>query len=229
LVGGSILKLGWFEIKRRDNTKWDYVVPLGLVLLGFIYALYYKWNCFWADTGARVLSLPDINRLKVAAFMAFLIFVLVTIFLTRLQRMIVFPGLIIAIQTIFPSNLPYTLSDNILIFLGLFGGFSFFLGNLVLIIKHGNNSIEKAKKYGLKRTLIAWGVFGGSLFGAADTTGCNIVVAPGTFTSISKFDIFNRVYTSLESKIFGVGIIIFLSFALIGFAVEKYKQGRPSK
>jgi hypothetical protein len=224
-VGGE-MKLGRFEIKRVENMVWDYVVPFSLVLLGLIYSIYYNWNCFYRDTGAREITRSGLNSIIITGLITLLILILATLFLRRLQRIIIFPWLIVVVSIIGKPFGFFSYISTSEFFVGFFEGMNFFLGNLVLIIKYGKKPPFKNEFYSFKRSILAWGILGLSLFVAANTNGCYIPVAPGGFTSISKYDVFNRVYTYLESKIFGAGIIIFLSFVLLGFVVEKLKQWR---
>jgi len=50
------LKIGPIEIKRVENTKWDYTVPLGLALLASFYYVFYLWNCFDCSLARRITA-----------------------------------------------------------------------------------------------------------------------------------------------------------------------------
>jgi|GEM_PF-5496976 len=241
------MKLGRFEIKRRNNTVWDYIVPLGLVFLGIIYYEYYSWNCFDCLTGGRVYGGFELQELFLRLIVSVIIFILATMFLSRVQRILIFPwlGFTVVIVGLFLAKKfisgSYFFEVALHIFswggLGLgfyaFGGIFFFLGNLILLIKNGR---LKSKKYSLQRSLLAWGILGLSLTQIPDNHRCGPITGGVSYCPlISRYDLLNIFTNFIERNSYGHSyhgyrliLIPFLSFVLIGFAVEKYNQRRAS-
>jgi len=225
------MKLWRFEIKRRENTVWDYLVPLSLVLLSYIYYIYYSWSCFYDYSGERILDTSNMNIYIIIGLVTFPVFIFSTFYLTRLQRIVIFPFLmtIIAWATLnsleliklFSNKTSYKIYDLFVIV----GGLSFFFGNLVLLIRYGKKQVLKAK-YSPLRTFLSWGIFGSIIFfvqSFGTNQPCwNIGGGPHLSPRISDYDL---IYTAGEFA----GIEILLLFALIGLAVEIKTRRRITK
>ena len=70
------MKIWRFELKRRENTVWDYVVPLSLVGL----ALIVMW---YAD-------LYPLNQFLYMGVIDIFVIIVLTTFFTRIQRLLIY-------------------------------------------------------------------------------------------------------------------------------------------
>jgi hypothetical protein len=209
---------------------------MGLVVLGLIYYTYYSWNCFDCDTGQRLIDRARLNNRILVDFIAISIFLFATVFLSRLQRMIVFPWSIFLIGIIAKPYGYYHIVPNYLHITGLISGTSFFLGNLLIFIKYGKKTKPISHLKSLRNSL-SWGILGFALFLTPDFHQCGPITAGvSNCPRIPRYDVLKRVFSFINLKIYGHDyyygeltlVVIIVSFALIGFALEKYNQRKVS-
>jgi hypothetical protein len=221
------MKLWKFEIKRVENTVWDYVVPLGLVVIAFIYFSYYRWNCFDCSLTRRISTPEDLYPVLITGAIVTSILGISSIYLTRFRRVllaILFIGVVIFLN-IRLKGTGYYLDFVDLIGISFFLALAFGMGNLSIYTKIGGAGI---KLQGLLRSSLGWGIFGFGLHGATGALGCPSVGQLFCATYIAKYDILTRVlhYTQYDEFpnhffLFATGYLTnFLLFFIYGLILE---------
>jgi hypothetical protein len=205
------MKFGRFEIKRVENTVWDYVVPLSLMGLVLIPSL--------IKTNGNSVFFSLFYQIIII-----LILILASFFVTRFFRMLTFfisivltvfyYGIFVRVIEFFEIALPITILTTRLVWWFLFYSFAFSFGSLIVLLIYGNNIEIKITEVGnFTRTLIAFTAYG------------------------LYIDFFLYFYLALP---FGLAIVDYVSrlniwkfkfmytllFFFIGLAVGKYKRRR---
>ncbi len=223
--------------RPKKNTKWDYIVPLsliGLVVLSYNYGSmnYEVFNPNDLAHEAVEKSLWEIKDILFAELIFGLLVILTTIFLTRVQRLLVLPTFLIFLigefSVSYKADVMVSISEPVMgiVILSTFFAIPYFLSSLSLLTKFGNNSKEKiCKKSTPIRSAVAWGVYG---------FGLNILPF---FTRGGEFifiEIFDPLYPIMQKLSTPLDMFFFFSFftilfALIGYSIEKYKQKKEAK
>lgn len=95
------MKIGNFELKPRENTKWDYIVPIGFGIAGILFLTFVLaggWEYGLFDIGdiRPEYTAPDDwyrHTLFVLATLSIMLFS--TRYLGRLKRVLVFPSMLL--------------------------------------------------------------------------------------------------------------------------------------
>jgi MFS family permease len=161
------LRIGRFELRAVENTRWDYILPLGLsgveALLLIFWAVLIDvvekekaemWGSMYrVDWAGWALFLGSILG-------AFVLLFLITKYLTRLQRIIALP--ILGLLGIFSGKLLWE-AFYLLVGVPLYG-IGYMLGTLAVYVWHGNNPSQRRpeKPYlDVLQYAILFGVVGG--------------------------------------------------------------------
>lgn len=166
------MRIGRFEIKRQENTKWDYIVPLSLVGLQFIVINYASMHYYIEHSGEIITkSLVDIIPSLILQAKYTILLLLLTVFLTRLQRilimfifsvfgvlMFVLPEQVIPAQMLESGD--YQVFAFYLLFMPLLS-IEYVIGTVCLILKFGNLSTKEEKDLNsYRRRVFAYGLYG---------------------------------------------------------------------
>jgi hypothetical protein len=135
--GRKAMKIGGFEIKRVKNTKWDYIVPLGLQAVIFFVLIL----LFGAAADLRTEEeARNFFNLGISVGILFLgAFIFLTIFLQRKHRILVLPvtGIFGLLVDTLSSKINYLITFRTLFGVLSLAGIGFFFGNLLVISKYG--------------------------------------------------------------------------------------------
>ncbi len=236
------MRIGGFEIRAKENTKWDYILPIGLSGIEALFFIFWAiltdlvekeqaevWGTFYRfDWTEWILFLFSIA-------ITFVLLFLITKYLTRLQRILILP--LIGFFSIFLGRV---LWEAFYLLLGvLLYGIGYILGTLILYALYGNNASmqkEPKKPYpSLLRYAVLFGIVG-SIIGAVSP----ILAVGGMFPVTLVFPnnvirIIRFLPATITTPIISVLMnysnplllnILFwaLIFALLGIAIAKLKQ-----
>jgi len=203
------MKIRKLEISPRETNKWDWIVPIGLS--GILIILWaFVWLVYHGSLG---------NETTIGVIFFLMTCSIATFFLSRFQRIFVFP--ILGVIGLVWQNEPLGLFASSIIGLG------YTFGTLTLLIAYGNNPSQKGltPKSLLRRSLeitLASGVFGLLLIPTSFIFGFAFPVFLG------PFKIYNSIYEQFSlifpEQIAGLLTLIiwFLFFALIGLVIDYF-------
>jgi Flp pilus assembly pilin Flp len=213
-----VVKIGRFELRAVENTRWDYIVPVGLsggiILLWALVMWIFSYDVY---TGRQLMQIQDWVRYFTFSGVSVILMFLITMFLTRLQRIFVFP--LLGVIGLWAPGLG-------LIGVGLIGvGYTF--GTLLLYLKYdviGKNLIGSEIKYAF--------IFGaaGVLFGIISP-----FIALATISIFTPFmlpaytgDIFAKLLPDNWALVFNI-ILWSTIFATAGVLIVRIKKKENSQ
>lgn len=149
------MKIGKFEVKKQENTKWDYIVPWGLaiieaVTLTIVFSYGYSEEMTVGGMPTMSIAVPSANDWFLYSMEIILIFLLIsfaTFYLKGEYRFIVFP------LAIFVSS--YFMQNFKIVHPAILVGFGYALGSLIIYTREAHEIKNAWKKIG-----IYWGIVG---------------------------------------------------------------------